>query len=643
MSDSNTEKQIARIRAKLAVTAGLSPANRLVLGKLLARLLKMQGNDTTEPQAKAEPQDLPQNSPIDKLIDNSETSPETSLDANELTEAENFPYNDQQRQGIKWAVEGHSFVLTGAAGTGKTTNLRGIVANLIASGRCGVIGQTDHKYIHTGAPGIVLVSYTNKAVGNIKRKLPKYLHNNCVTIHKLLEYQPVFEESTNKDTGAVSSTRLFQPARTAYNPLPRSIRILIVDESTMLDVPLWNKLIAALPHRTDPDLQIILMGDIQQLPPVFGKSVFIHALQRGFPVTELTEVYRTALDNPILALAHRILSGKVIPAPELPKWNIDKSAKGLGKLTIRPWKKKLTDLQANVYLRGFIPKLIDAGHFNPAEDVFLTLFNVNIGTILINKIIATHVAKVTNSPVYEIFTGLSKVYLRVGERVLYNKSDAIVLSIKPNFQYFGRTPRPASSTMDYDGMEHDKEKVNGYLNISSTDTEDFTGEDVHDYVDRMMESMGSPVEDGSPAKRAASHVVTVRSVDTGEEHTLSSAGELNSLMLAYAITVHKSLGSEYNRVFFLTHHTQAVMFQREFLYVGVTRAKQELVVICEPNFFVQGITSQKLPGKTIEQKIEAFEAALRLEQRRGRGNEDQVPDELERFLVAETEAVHSEE
>lgn len=629
---SKTKAQVAQLKARLA-NPNLSPANKLLLGKLVARLEKMlpdsqNTTDATAPKTQTQTQ-TPAQVPTAATKVVEEAYPSTAPE-------EEITFNSQQQEAISRAIAGESMVITGAAGTGKTTTLKAIVRGLILSGRCGVIEQTTHKYVRSNSPGVVILSYTNKAVQNVKRRLPHELHGNCMTAHKFLEYQPVFETEVDEDTAQKKTSSMFVATRDQVTPNPASIRVIIVDEATMLDVPLWNEIIASMPRRTAPDIQVILMGDIQQLPPVFGKSIFIHALQSNFPVVELTEVYRQALENPILALAHRILSGKVIGKPELSEWNIDKSADGKGKLTIIPWKKKLSDVACNTFLRHYLPKLIDSGGYDPEEDVILCPFNVNIGTLLLNNIIAGHVARSKGLPVHEIYTGTKKVYMRVGERVLHNKSEAIVTSIKPNFQYFGKPPRAASPTMDYEGMEHNKAVI--MANTSAMSESTFTGEDAHEYVDRMLEAMGSHVDDDSPAKRAASHVVTVQSLDTGDETKLSSAGDINYLLLGYAITVHKSQGSEYNRVIFLTHHTHATMCQREILYVAVTRAKQELVVICEPNLFVQGITSQKLPGRTIAEKVEAFETALRMEQRRGAGNIEQMPRGFDRLLkTVETE------
>lgn len=292
-------------------------------------------------------------------------------------------------------------------------------------------------------------------------------------------------------------------------------------------------------------------------------------------------------------------------------------------------------------MHRILPQLIDAGELDPEQDAILTPFNVNFGTEMMNKIVASHMAKKLGAPVWEIFTGQKKVYLRVGERVLHNKSEAKVLEIKKNLQYFGKSPRPASPTMDYEGREHDIAVVRA--GILSDGDDDISSEDALDNVDRFLESLGgSTTDDDNPAKRAASHIIVVESMDTGDKTTLSSAGDINALLLGYAITVHKSQGSEYRRVYFITHHTQAVMFQREILYVAVTRAKEELVIMCPPELFVKGITSQKIPGKTIAEKIASFEKALRIDKKYGKGNEDQNPNGLERFLHESPEAVLTE-
>src|ERR1700752_1626077 len=84
------------------------------------------------------------------------------------------PYTDEQQLAITYATQSASFCMTGAAGTGKTTTTRGIVAALIQSDKIPQLTIT-HRYLQSGAPGIVGCAFTNKAVQNIKRVMPKDL------------------------------------------------------------------------------------------------------------------------------------------------------------------------------------------------------------------------------------------------------------------------------------------------------------------------------------------------------------------------------------------------------------------------------------------------------------------------------------
>jgi len=544
---------------------------------------------------------------------------------NQASYTPNKPYNAQQQQAIDWALSGHSFAITGPAGSGKTYTVQGVIEALIQSGRTNIIQTMKHKYLPaTGVPGIVVVAFTNTAVGNSKKALPSDLRGNALTIHKYLEYEPVYGD-VRGDDGKMKSTMRFEPQRNTDNPQSSEITTVIIEEASMVPVDLWNRLIESMPARTHSKLQIIMVGDIQQLPPVFGKSIYIHAMASGIKTVELTHVYRQALESPILALAHRILAGKQMAHAELMEYSVDKRDTGKGMVFIRPWKNAISSDVAIVNMMSFLPKMIDDGLYDPDQDVILTPYNVEFGQEEMNKIVASHYSKVHQSPVYEVFTGINKKYFRVGERVLYNKSEAVILSIEPNKAYYGKWPRPASSTMDYRGIEKDKSKLKTVL-------AEMTDEEVraaNDRVDEMLMAIGSHTDEDSPTARAASHKIVVKSKDTDAEYTLSAAGEINTLELAYAMTVHKSQGREYRRVWFITHKSQATMIYRELLYTAVTRAKEELYVICEPNCFVKGINTQKYPGKTVMEKIESFNRAEKV----GRiVNPDYIPKQLFRFI-----------
>jgi len=545
------------------------------------------------------------------------------------TTAADIIYNNNQLRAMDLALAGKPLVLTGAAGSGKTTTVKGMIQKLLQGDKISTLGTTDHKWLQSGQHSIACVSFTNKAVQNLKKALPRDMHQNCITIHKLLEYQPEYYTVFDPETGTEKKTMQFIPSRNEGKPLP-PIDILIIDEATMVSVDLWNTLADSISH----NCQIIVIGDIHQLPPVFGKSIFIHAMQMGAETVELTHIYRQALESPIIALAHRIKSGKQIPATELDNFSIDAGAKG--KVTIHPWKKKLGETVAIKTIQMFLPQLIDSGQYVPVEDVILTPFNKSFGTIIMNICIATHLAKKEIDPekkkVWEVYAGIKKVYIRVGEKVLYNKSEAFVTEIKTNPAYYGKLPRDPSDTMDYNGMESDVDK-----RMAAEAGINFNGMDSLETVDDMLSHMASHTDGEERISREASHKVTVYIPDLDMTKELAGSGELNSMDLGYALTVHKSQGSEYRRVFFITHASQSNMWFRELLYTAVTRAAEELYVICEPNFFVKGVVTQRVPGNTLEEKIASFDRNMQM----SKNGSSELPQKTH-LLVDHSSSSHSE-
>jgi exodeoxyribonuclease V alpha subunit len=486
--------------------------------------------------------------------------------------------NDNQRKVVQLAGEGKSIVLIGAAGTGKTTTQRAVTENLIHSGTAGVLSAGGHKYLQSGTPGIVICAYTRRAVANIKRSLPADLQSNAITIHKLLEYEPVYYEDIDPETGNTVNRMAFEPKRTARNPLPSSIKVLIFEESSMLGTDLHQEVIDACPHNP----QIIYLGDIQQLPPVFGAAILGFKLLE-LPVVELTEVYRQALESPIISLAHRVLSGNPIPKTELAEWNKPG-------LTIRPWKKKIKDLEALITAGQFFTQMFDHGHYDPMEDMILLPFNEAFGTIELNKIIANHLARKRKAITHQIVAGFNRIHLSVGDKVMFDKEDAEILKIETNPAYLGVSYAPASETLDYWG--HDS-VVHGAKEIS-------------DDVFELMLAQKAEAANQEDRVKKASHLITLKMLDSDREVRVSEAGALNSLLLGYALTVHKAQGSEWRRVFFICHSSHATMLQRELIYTAITRAREELYVICEPETFVKGIQGQRVKGNTLEEKAEFF-------------------------------------
>lgn len=547
------EKLLAEARAKKAAA---QEANNLTTASL-----------TPTPVADA----------VSEIITAVSTSPELATGTDRF--GKTITYNEAQARAIKLISSGEDCVVIGSAGTGKTTIQKGSTQALIDSGKLTAL-NADHRYLLSTSPGIAICAYTRRATNNIRKNLSADLQSCCVTIHKLLEYQPVEESITDPETGKTKTTKPFRPTRNADNPLPSTLTTIIIEEASMVSVELFNELLAACPHGP----QFVFLGDIQQLPPVFGSAILGYKMLE-LPVVELTEVYRQALESPILSLAHRILSGKPIPATELKQLNVK------DKLTLHPWQKKIEPDSATSVLASFFIKALDKGMYNPETDGILIPFNKSCGTDELNKHVATQIAKREFKSVYEIIHGWKKSYYSVGDKCLYEREDAIIQSIIPNPQYVGVMPRTESMDMDYWG--------NG-------NSEADTG-DIDAFLDHVSAGAG---EEGEKKLRAASHIIKLYLLDSEQTVHIKSAGEIDALTLGYAITVHKSQGSEWAKVFLLFHHSHATMLQRELLYTGVTRAKEELFVICEPDSFVKGINRQRIKGSTWQEKAEYFKGKL---------------------------------
>lgn len=493
-------------------------------------------------------------------------------------------WNERQHQAITFGQQGKSFVLIGAAGTGKTTTLKGAVHALQANNLIEPL-QGSSKYLTVGSPGIAFVSYTRRAVRQIAKQLPRDLAAHALTIHKLLEFEPVFYEISDAE-GNMKKTMRFEPTRHRTNPLPKELRRVIVDESSMVSAELFQMLKDALPA----GCQFIFLGDLHQLPPVYGESILSQKLQE-LPVVELTEVYRQALDSPIISLATDIKNG--IPVPLTSKRTMV-SPDGKSRVVINPWPKQLSSEDALDGLSGTIKNVINGDNFNEEEDVILMPFNKSCGTIELNLQIANTLAVKRGAVVHHVIAGFIHWYLAIGDRLLVDKQDCVLRGIEKNPKYVGKSPLEPATTLDRWGTYQD--------NVEHHHLED-SNEDIDEMLQRMADSN---VED---KVNEASHVLILESLDSGAEFRVSQVGTINSMVFSWALTVHKSQGSEWRRVFLFLHSSHHAMCSRELIYTAVTRAREELIIICEPDrkdangTLTKAARNPRIKGDTLEEKL----------------------------------------
>lgn len=522
--------------------------------------------------------------------------------------------NAKQQEAADRIAAGEDVVILGRAGTGKTTSMRQSIKALIASGRIPPMSEPT-KYLQQGLPGVAVVSFTNKATNNIRHAMPDDVKAHTVTIHKLLEFAPIkYMDEDGKQTMS------FEPTRNRYRPLPATLKAIAFEESSMIGNDLHELLLAALPHKC----QMIYLGDIRQLPPVFDTAVLGFKMLQ-LPVIELTEVYRQALLSPILRCALTLDDGKIAEFqpgtpttkdgrktwPGLDKWNLTSEH---GTLIIQPWQREVHAERAVNNMALFFEESWKRGTYNPNEDIILcphgAEYGLKSGNYLvsaanINKKIANFLGKARGAVIYEVIAGFNKHYFAVGDRVLYEKEDAVITRITRNGTYMGKPAEYPSDKMDrWGNLDGIAPTVQDSGTIFDSEDEFNAVED----IDALLDSIGNSDSEERVNQASAIIDVYIPSLDCTE--TLNSAKEINDLLFGYALTVHKSQGSEYDRVFCVFHQSHKTQLTRELVYTAFTRAKKHLHVFCPPDALARACKNQSIKGNTLQEKALFFKGKM---------------------------------
>lgn len=193
----------------------------------------------------------------------------------EFEEKKGFQLEDMQRQSIKAAFNTNMLILTGSAGSGKTTTVEGMIYVL------GRVFGTDAENLR-----FMLAAPTGKAA----KRLTEVTGFEAKTIHRLLQFS--FE-------GGGFYYK-------AENHLP--YKLIIIDESSMLSIDLAYALFSAIA----PGTKVVLIGDIQQLPSVGAGNVLKDMIRSGgVNVVELNVIKRQADGSGIITNANRIIRGEI--------------------------------------------------------------------------------------------------------------------------------------------------------------------------------------------------------------------------------------------------------------------------------------------------------------------------------------------
>ena len=366
----------------------------------------------------------------------------------------------EQKRAIKDSLFKKILVITGGPGTGKTTIVRAIVS---------IFKMWDKK--------IILAAPTGRAA----KRLSESTGREAKTIHRTLEY--------------LSKTGKFR--RNEAHPLEGDV--LLIDEFSMVDLPLMFHLLKAVPRY----MRLILVGDKDQLPSVGPGALLKDIIDSGvFDVLVLTKIFRQERHSLIVRNAHRINQGKPIIRPK--KGDEDSDFYFIYSEDEQKVFKWIMDMCAHR-----IPKKLGLPPLSTQIQVISPMYRGLVGVDNLNK----ELQKRLNPGSEGLKFG--KKEIRIRDKVM---------QIRNNYE---------------------KEVFNGDIGR------------VRD-IDKKRYSV---------------------LVDFDGKEVLYSREEVNEIVNAYAISVHKSQGSEYQAVVMplLTQHY--IMLQRNLFYTALTRAKRLSCVI----------------------------------------------------------------
>ncbi|MEV0151476.1 MULTISPECIES: ATP-dependent RecD-like DNA helicase [unclassified Nonomuraea] len=380
----------------------------------------------------------------------------------------------EQRQAVRLALTSKVAVLTGGPGCGKSFTVRSIVT----------LARARRARVILAAP-----------TGRAAKRLAELTGHEATTVHRLLQLRPGGEATFDRD-----------------NPLDADL--VVVDEASMLDLLLANKLVKAVA----PGAHLLFVGDVDQLPSVGAGEVLKDLLAaHDIPRVRLTQIFRQAQESGVVVNAHRVNTGH---HPVLA---------GMKDFFLFPCEEpeEIAQLTVDVVARR-IPRRFG---LDPRRDI---------------QVLA---------PMHRGAAGAGALNLALQESLTPAREGM------PERRYGGRVFRIGDKVTQLRN-NYDKGAA-GVFNGTVGVVTDIRPDD--------------------------SELTVLTDED---EHVAYAFDELDELAHAYAVSIHRSQGSEYPAVVIPLATSAWMMLQRNLLYTAITRAKRLVVIVGSRRALAQAVRTK---------------------------------------------------
>ena len=443
------------------------------------------------------------------------------------------------------ALSNDFLVISGGPGTGKTTTAGSILALLLKQ------NKEQNKELN-----IKMVAPTGKAADRLNESIKEFKIKKAEEIAvEIINAIPENAQTIHRFLGINSH----KPAFTKYNKAP--VDVLLIDEASMVSLPIFAKTFEVL----NDDCKVILLGDKDQLMAVENGNVLndITSVEELNKFTEkFVDITKNITDNkldlPVAGNKNNPIENIAVQLEHSWRFN---SNSGIGELS-KAVNSATSTTKDDEILSVF-------GKFEKFEKIEIkNITNEEEITKFIKKIceeqLKDYVNSVNKKNIKEIFEQLAKFRILCA----INNGPFGVKEINKTIEQ-ALFPDEATGSF-YNGQSIMITKNDYNLKLSNGDV----GVIIKDEENGEFKAYFKKKKDDDKK-------------DNDDDYIIYNPSSLDEYTTAFAISIHKSQGSEFDKVFIIFPPSENRILTKELLYTGITRAKEECTIIAGDNIFVK--------------------------------------------------------